>query len=146
MNKRNLKTYINSSDKPILMGNCFKYDDSYLISDKYSIIKLNDNYTLNVIDNNDILSRFMYDFENNYEKQYNLVINYELDNQSIVNDDKGNSIFGVNIKMVKRIKSIINFNAASVLRKYSFNDYTFLIKLENTNTNEVAYLLPTRVY
>jgi len=145
MNKRTLKTYLNSSNKELLMGNCFKYGNSYLVSDSYSIIQLNDSYDLNINDNQ-LLPTFIDDFKWNYEKQYDLVINYELDNQSIVNDDKGNSIFGVNIKMVKRIKSIINFNEASVLRKFSYNDYNYIIKLENTNTNEVAYLLPTREY
>ena len=49
------------------------------------------------------------------------------------------------MKLFNIIKGLIKGNKVSLLTKYSF-DYNYVIKIENTKTNEVAYLLPIRTY
>ena len=68
MNKRVLKSYLKASKREILELNCFKYNDSFLISDSFSVIKLNDNYDLQVQDKDIMgLYKFYEDFEHNFE-------------------------------------------------------------------------------
>ena len=137
MNKRVLKSYLKGSKREILELNCFKYNNSYLISDSFSVIKLNDNYDLQVQDK-DIMSlyKFYEDFENNFE----FLKEFEYKEvESIVIDDK----FEIQGKLLKKINTIIKANNYSILENKDKTSYCkYIIKLENTETNEVGYMLP----
>ena len=141
MNKRVLKSYLKGSKREILELNCFKYNDNYLISDSFSVIKLNNNYDLQVQDK-DIMSlyKFYEDFENNFE----FLKEFEYKEvESIVIDDK----FEIQGKLLKKIKNIIKANNYSILENKDKTSYLkYIIKLENTDTNEVGYMLPMRKY
>lgn len=141
MNKRVLKSYLKGSKREILELNCFKYNDSYLISDSYSVIKLNDNYDLQVQDK-DIMSlyKFYEDFEWNFEFKNNIE---PLDVSIMKIDDKHE----IQMKLFKKINAIIKGNAFSILENKDKNSYCkYIIKLENTKTNEVGYMLPMKKY
>lgn len=141
MNKRVLKSYLKGSKREILELNCFKYNDSYLISDSFSVIKLNDNYDLQVQDKNIMsLYKFYEDFETNFE----FLKEFEYKEvESIVIDDK----FEIQGKLLKKIKNIIKANNYSILENKDKTSYCkYIIKLENTDTNEVGYMLPMRKY
>ena len=137
MNKRVLKSYLKGSKREILELNCFKYNDSYLISDSYSVIKLNDNYDLQVQDK-DIMSlyKFYEDFEWNFEFKSKYIPIWAEEEHF---DDK----YVINMKLFKKINTIIKGNEFSILENKDKTSYCkYIIKLENTKTNEVGYMLP----
>ena len=141
MDKRVLKSYLKGSKREILELNCFKYKDSYLISDSYSVIKLNDNYDLQVQDK-DIMS--LYKFYEDFEWNFEFFQEFEYkDVESITIDDK----FEIQGKLLKKINTIIKGNAFSILENKDKTSYLkYIIKVENTDTNEVGYMLPMRRY
>ena len=140
MNKRVLKSYLKGSNKQILETSCFAYDNGFIICDSYSVIKLNDTNDLEV--NKDILGvcKFYDDFSNNFEfiREFELV-----DTECIQIDDK----FEIQVKLLKRIKTIIKGNAFSILENKDKTSYLkYIIKIENTKTNEVGYMMPMRKF
>lgn len=143
MNKRSLESYLKKNDREILRNNCFRYEDNYLISDSYSVIKLNDNYNLNVVD--DILGvcKIFDNFSNNFEFYKNIDSFEDNDEHYVPIDDK----FGINTKLFNRIKKVINAKDFAILKNKGINDYIlFIIRLENSKTKEMAYMLPMRKY
>lgn len=141
MNKRVLKSYLNGSNKQLLAENCFKYENGYLISDSYSIIKLNTPNEL-IIAEKDILglSKIYESFVNNYEFLTDYIPLW-LELEKI--DDE----YGIQMKLFKRINTIIRGNKYAIMRaKDNLSSARYVIKLENTKTNEIAYMLPARVY
>lgn len=146
MNKRILKRYLDSNKREILK-NCFEYENGYIISDSYSVIKLNNTNGLNV--EKDLLgvckfydnfSQFEFDFE---LKEIEII---EHRNKKFaiakLNDD-----YSINVPLFNKIKAIINANKFTIVKseQYEFQG-TPIIKLENTDTNEVGYMLPMRKY
>lgn len=141
MNKRVLKSYLKGSRKELLETSCFEYKDSYLISDSYSVIKLNDNYDLQIQDK-DIMSlyKFYEDFEWNFEFKNNIE---PLDVEHMKIDDK----YEIQMKLFKKINTIIKGNVFSILENKDKTSYCkYIIRLENTKTNEVGYMLPMRKF
>lgn len=141
MNKRVLKSYLKGSKREVLELNCFKYKGSFLISDSYSVIKLNDNYDLQVQDK-DIMSlyKFYEDFETNF-KFLSKYIPIWAEVEHI--DDK----YDINMKLFKKINTIIKGNEFSILENKDKTSYCkYIIKLENTKTNEVGYMLPMKKF
>ena len=144
MEKRAFRTYLNNNYRDYLKLNCFEYENGYLITDTYSIIKLNQTNDLQV--EKDILgvSRHFEDFNMNYEKIEDLELNFNLNEQDILINEEEKR-YAINIKLAKRIKRIINYNNVELLRKYHYG-YNYIIKLENTKTQEIAFLLPMRSF
>ena len=145
MNKRALKSYLNNNktDNKLLRISCFKDDNKFIISDTYSIIVLNDNYDLIPEDKID-LKRFKDNFENNYEVDYTFMNKLE-DNEDMYEPitDK----YGINIKLFKRIDNVIKGNTYAVLKSVKADDYVpFIIRLENTKTKELGYMLPMKTF
>lgn len=144
MNKRVLKSYLKGSKREILELNCFRYKDSFLISDSYSIIKLNNNYDLQVQDKDTTgLCKFYEDFENNFEtfKEFE-----PLEVSIMQIDDK----YEINMGLLKKINNIIKGNKFTILENKDKIGCSwslrYVIKIENTKTNEVGYLLPMRKF
>lgn len=143
MNKRSLESYLKKNDREILRNNCFRYEYNYLISNSYSVIKLNDNYNLNVTD--DILGvcKIFDNFSNNFEFYKNI--------DSVENNDEYyapiNDKFGINTKLFNKIKKVINAKDFAILKNKDINAYTtFIIRLENLKTKEMAYMLPMKKF
>lgn len=147
MNKRILNAYLKKGEKskPILK-NCFKYENGYLISDCYSVIYLNDNHNIEVVDDVCGIVRIFDYFENNYK------FNFKLDELEIVSDDekiktaKLKDNFEINISLFNRIKNIIKADDVGIIYNMNTSDTTPIIKLTNTKTNERGYLLPMRKF
>ena len=149
MEKRAFRTYLNNGSKDYLKVNCFEYENGYLVTDTYSIIKLNQTNDLQV--NKDIMGiiNIFKEFDMNYTKLKDLEINFDLDKQNIQFEEwlKDDKKYSIDIKLAKRIKRIINFDKVELLYIYkNVYGYNYVIKLENTKTNEKAYLLPMRVF
>lgn len=146
MNKRDLKSYMNNktNSRELLKNKCFKSDDKYIISDSYSIIILNDNYGLEVAEDTYNINSFRDSFENGFEIDYTFFVIPE-DNEDMY--EPINENYGINIKLFKRINKVIKGNSYAILKNLKSDYYTpFIIKLENTKTKEVGYMLPMRKY
>ena len=146
MNKRSLKSYMNNRTNPKkeLKINCFKSDDKYIISDSYSIILLNNNYHLEVNQDKYGLNAIRDRFENGFEVDYTFMTPLE-DNDEMY--EPINDKYGINIKLFKRINNVIKGNSFAVLKSLKSDDYTpFIIRLENTKTKEIGYMLPMRKF
>lgn len=144
MNKRDLKSYMNnkSNSRDLLKTSCFKSDDKYIISDSYSIIILNDNYDLEVSDDTYNMNSFMDRFENGFELESKYIPLWKDLEYEPINEN-----YGINIKLFKRINKVIKGNSYAILKNLKSDDYTpFIIKLENTKTKEVGYMLPMRKF
>lgn len=146
MNKRILNTYLKKGEqsKPILK-NCFKYENGYLISDCYSVIYLNDNHNIEVVDDVCGVARIFNNFENNYK------FNFKLEELEIVSDEKEKiktaklkDNYEINVTLFNRIKNIIKADDIGIVCNMDTSDTTPIIKLTNTKTNERGYLLPMR--
>ena len=135
MNKRVLKSYLKGSRKELLETSCFKFDNSYLITDSYSIIKLNDNYDLKV-NEYELLGNMYNNFENDFEFLSKYVPIWAEEEHI---DDK----YSINMKLFKKINAVIKGNEFSILENKDKTSYCkYIIKLENTKTNEIGYILP----
>lgn len=144
MEKRAFKTYLNNNNRDYLKVNCFEYENGYLITDTYSIIKLNKTNDLQVEKDIMGVTRLFEDFSMNYEKIEDLELNFNVNEQDILINEEEKR-YAINIKLAKRIKRIINYNNVELLRKYN-DGYNYVIKLENTKTQEIAFLLPMRCF
>lgn len=144
MEKRAFRIYLNNNKKDYLKVNCFEYENGYLITDTCSIIKLNQTNDLQVEKDIFGLTRFFEDFTMNFEKIEDLKLNFDLKTQDILITEEEKR-YSINIKLAKRIKRIINYNNVELLRKYNCG-YNYVIKLENTKTQEIAFLLPMRSF
>lgn len=144
MEKRAFRTYLNNNNRDYLKVNCFEYENGYLVTDNYSIIKLNKTNDLQVEKDIMGVTRLFEDFSMNYEKIEDLELDFDLEEQDILINEEEKR-YAINIKLAKRIKRIINYNNVELLRKYN-NGYNYVIKLENTKTQEIAFLLPMRCF
>lgn len=140
MNKRVLKSYLKGSKRELLETCCFEFDNGYLISDSYSVIKLNETNDLKV--EKDIMGvcKIYDDFKWNFEDKEDIEFR---DIEIIDIDDK----FGIQVKLLKKIKNIIKGNKITILENKDKMSYLkYIIKVENTETNEVGYMLPMRKF
>ena len=145
MDKKALKSYMNKNKRDYLKTNCFKYKDGYLITDSFSIIKLSKNYDLN-IEEKDLcgLGNFLENFENNFTNVEYTFDTFEENEKEYAPIDE---TFGINIKLCNKIRKIIKPNRLISILSNNKDDYMrYIIKLENTKTNEVAYMLPMRKF
>lgn len=145
MNKRIFKSYLKGSTRNILQENCFEHDNGYLISDSFSIIKLNQTYDLKINNDELGLSKLFDNFKDNYNTSYTFK------NLNADNEDRApiNETYSINVKLYNKIKSIIKADWCTILEPNNKeNNYAGapIIKLENTKTKELAYLLPMRTY
>lgn len=140
MNKQKLRTYLNGAkDKKDLKTKCIKGINYYLISDTYSIIKLNSNYDLEVMEDKFGLDRLFDRFENNYEVDYTFMSVPVEEEQLYLDKD-----YMINKKLFNKINNVIKSNVFTVLHNMNTSDKTPIIKLENTKTGEYGYMLPMR--
>ena len=146
MNKRILKRYLNRSKREILK-NCFEFENGYIISDSYSVIKLNKTYDLKVSEDKLGVCKF-YDnfkqFEFDFELKEIEIIEHRNKKFAIAKLDDD---YSINVPIFNKIKAIINANKFTIVKseQYEFKG-TPIIKLENTKTNEIGYMLPMRKY
>lgn len=157
MNKQVLKSYfVGSLKQEELKENCFSYKDSYLISNGYSIVKLNKNYGMNISVDKLSLNKIYEDFEYNFNLHTlditQDIVNCQLSEYVFVKEyssdiKEENEIinYGVDIKKLNKIKKLIKANVINIKTKYS-SGYMYVIELVNTKTSEKAYLLPIRVF
>lgn len=140
MNKRILKSYLKKSHRAYLEQNCFKYDNGYLISDSYSIIKLNDTNELK--EEKDILGVCGI-----YES---FIENYEFLSKYIplwLSEENIDSDYSINMALFKKINTIIKGNEYAIMKaKNSCSSAKYIIKLENAKTKEIAFMLPMRKF
>ena len=161
MNKVYLKSYyanMSTREEHIrkYKNKCMEYNTNYLITDTYSIIKLNETYNMEITNDNGIIEKIFDDFKFNFnlnkvditkdlenfeEKNFRFIKEYSGD----IKEETEIIKYGVDMKRLNNIKKIIKANKIEIVSKYSY-DYMYAIKLENTKTNEYAYLLPIRVY
>lgn len=140
MNKRVLKSYLKGSKRELLETCCFEFDNGYIISDSYSVIKLNEPNDLKV--EKDIMGvcKFYDNFKWNFEDKEEIEFR---DIEIIDIDDE----FGIQVKLLKKIKNIIKGNKITILENKDKMSYLkYIIKVENTETNEVGYMLPMRKF
>lgn len=139
MNKRDLKSYLNKSNREILKESCFNYDNKFIISDTYSVIILNDNPDLELKEDSFGFSRMIDNWKTNYQIVYTfMTLEENEDNYSPIDEN-----YGINHKLFKRINNVIKGTTYTVLENKQ--DYTpYIIRLENTKTKEVGYMLPMR--
>ena len=147
MNKQYLKSYMNKGNKNELKTNCYRvfkttFEKGYIISDTFSIIVLNDNYDLHIEDFDKFgLEKMLDHFNNDFTNISEYIRLYK---------DKDDSIdenFAINHKLFDRIQKVIKGNKAYVLENNNKDDYMrYIIKIENTKTNEYAYMLPMRKF
>ena len=100
---------------------------------------MNDTYDLKVNEDKYLLGNMYNNFENNFEfKSKYLPIWAEEEHI----DDK----YSINMKLFKKINTIIKGNEFSILENKDKIGCSwslrYVIKLENTKTNEIGYMLP----
>jgi hypothetical protein len=140
--KRKLKNYLSCTYNE-LERNCYKIDKYYVISDKYSIICLNDSNELNIIKENDTnamyksIKGFYEDFNNTTQKN-EITPDYSTEAIKIDKD------YSIATKNLKEIKNLIKADKFFIREHGGYLKY--IIEIRNTKTNEYAYLLPCRVY
>jgi hypothetical protein len=144
MNKAILKTYFNKENDrtgKILRDKTFKYDNKYLISDKYSIVCLNDNYGLEISKDTLGINRIYENFINNYEIGSTfMTIDTKEDFEPITKD------YSIQMKQFRRINKLIKSNTYAILYNINKKDDVPIVRLENSKTKETAYLLACRTF
>lgn len=146
MNKTNLKSYYTNIGKhKKLINKVIPYDnDTYLISDSISIIRLNDNYGLEELEDKLMSNQLVtyYDkFVYNYEFYTRLYDVLECTEEEYEFKEK----WSINMKKLKKIVKLIKADVINIIRNE--NDYAqYVIHILNTKTNEHGYLLPCKKY
>lgn len=166
MNKVYLKSYyanMNKQYKDKYNNKCIECitdyntnEKGYLITDTYSIIKLNETYNMEITNDSGIIEKMFNDFKFGFNLNKvditNDILECEKENFNLKKEYSGDIKeeteiikYGVDMKRFNTIKNIIKANKIEIVSKYSY-DYMYAIKIENTKTNEYAYLLPTRKF
>ncbi len=146
MDLRKLKNYLKCNYNE-MERNCYLMFNDYVISDKYSIVCLRNSNGLNVIHSKD--NNFYYKKLKNYRDEFtyqthfykDLEIDFKNTKDIIDIDDK----FSLSTKNVKEIKNLIKADKFQILTTDNLSS-KYIIKIENTKTYEVGYLLPCRTY
>lgn len=149
MNKTYLKSYYaqmgkHNQQRQRLENKCFKMENSYLISDSYSIIALNDSYNLETSDDKlkDSVIKTYKGFKDNYTFKNDITLN---DEEYTKIDD----LYSIGNKKAKTICKIIKADKVAILEPKEQLYYTSknpIIYLENTKTKDYGYLLPCRTF
>ncbi len=166
MNKLNLNRYFNKIKKDgctELKGKYTIYKepqkDYYIISNTYSIVLLNSDYgvlTQYQGKLSESIKHICNDFQYNYTlKKIDITNEVNACNEDVfrcvteyVGDIKEENIitnYGVCIKLYNNIKNLIKANKAYLLTGYNY-DCNYVIKIENTKTGEIGYLLPVKIF
>lgn len=142
MSKTAIKRYFTRNTRVDLLDKCSSYEDSYLLSDSYSIIKVNDKNDLE--ETSEAMGANIRKLFNDFESMQlsDLTINVDIKSKEdfIPINDK----FSIGMKLLKRIYNIIKFDKIEIVESISNWEVTPIIKATNTKTNELAYLLPAR--
>ena len=146
MNRTNLKSYYtNVGNHKKLINKVMSYEDStYLISDSFSIIRLNDNYGLEELEDKAMSSCLIkqYDsFVNNYEFYTRLYDVLECTEEEYEFKEK----YSVNMKKLKKIVKLIKADIINIVKNDN-SHAEYVIHILNTKTDEHAYLLPCKKY
>lgn len=147
MDLRKLKNYLKCNYNE-MERNCYLMFNDYVISDKYSIICLNNSNGLNVVTSkeNNMFYEKLKGFRSEFKYQTHFYKDLDID---FKNKDKDFEViddkFEISLKNVKEIKNLIKADKFEVLTTDNLSS-KYIIKIENTKTYEVGYLLPCRVY
>ena len=146
MNKTNLKSYYaNIGKHKKLINKVIPYEDNTcLISDSVSIIRLNDNYGLEELEDKvmgNYLVKYYDKFVYNYDFYTRLYDVLECTEEEYNFKDN----WSINMKKLKKIVKLIKADVINIVRNE--NDYAeYVIHILNTKTNEHGYLLPCKKY
>lgn len=144
MDLRKLKNYLKCNYNE-MEKNCYLMFNDYVISDKYSIVCLNSNNGLNIVHSNE--NNFYYKKLKDYREQFKYLtkpfkeITPNFDEKFYKIDAK----YEIDNKRLKEIKNLIKANKFEILTN-EVSSFEYIIKIENTKTLEIGYLLPCKVY
>lgn len=141
MNKTTINAINNYTKKfANLNGKYVKYKGKCIITDKYSIVALNDIPKDYIISDNKNIYKFFDDFS---EMEVLTDINFE--DLKEYKSEKINGLYYIqfNIDEVKSILKILKKSTIKILNNK--NKDIYVLKLENKN-GEVAYILPIKVF
>lgn len=150
--RANIKKYFkfNKGNHKYLNMKSYEYENgTYLLSNSYSIMKLNKAEDLEIQETNETLNGFIRNFEDNYEdwgKRLNKRIDlnklneYEKYVEKIIIERERS--FGIDIEMFKTMYKIIKPTELRILQKWGFNSWNYVYELKNNKNGEVGYLLP----
>lgn len=144
MDLRKLKNYLKCNYNE-MEHNCYLMFNDYVISDKYSIVCLNNNNGLNIVhsDEDNFYYKQLKNFREEFKYQTHFYKTLELDLNEEYYDIDDN--YSVAIKNIKEIKNLIKADKFDVLTTDNMSS-KYIIKIENTKTLEVGYLLPCRKF
>lgn len=147
MDLRKLKNYLKCNYNE-MEKNCYLMFNDYVISDKFSIICLKDSNGLNIIHSNE--DNFYYKklkgFRDEFTYQTHFYKTLDLDFKNKEKDFMDiDEKFSVSLKNIKEIKNLIKADKFEVHTTDNMSS-RYIIKIENTKTKEVGYLLPCRIY
>lgn len=142
MDLRKLKNYLGKVYDSAKRKSCYLILNDYVISDTYSIVCLKNNYGLNVVEEKDNsityngLKDYLERFKNETRLKEKIDVDFNEDLYEIDND------YSISIKALKEIKNLIKANNFEILEIENY--WKYIIKIENTKTYEIGYLLPCR--
>ena len=152
MNKVYLKRFFKNQSIEELRNKYVEYNDCYLISNNYSIVLLNSDYGL--------LEKSDNKYENFITSCFKKFDKYNESDINIINDldeceeeynipsellERKECKYGINLKLYNIIKNLIKADEVNILTVYNYS-FEVIIRIRNTKTNEVGYLLPMKVY
>ena len=140
--KRKLKNYIHN-DYEEVGRNCYYLDNKYVISNKISIVCLNEDNGLNVVkeDNNNRYCRAFRYYIDEFKKAITIneiIPNFEEEYYYI------NEKWGIGLKNVKEIKNLIKGDVFTIKR--IDKEDLYILEIFNSKTGEAGYLLPCKRY
>ena len=121
-------------------------ESKYVFTNAYSILllkKIENDCSLSDNKVFDSVINYVRDFEN-YQDYGTRLDAVKLEEDKIIVKEKDKK-YGVDAKSFNIILDIIKPTKISVLNKWYF-DWEYIIKFENQDTEEIAYLLPTRTF
>ena len=151
MNKVYLKRFFKNQSIEELRNKYVEYNDCYLISNNYSIVLLNSDYSL--------LEKCDNKYENMITSCFKEFDKYNESDINIINDlDECKEEYHIPSELLGRekceyridfnlytiIKNLIKADEVNVLTVYNYS-FEVIIRIKNTKTNEVGYLLPMKV-
>ena len=144
MDKRKLKNYLKHTHCE-LEKNCYLMFSEYVVSNKYSIVCLNNSNDLNIITSKDNnlyykqIKDFRAEFRYNTHFYKDLEVDFKTDFYNIDKD------YSISIKNLKEVKNLIKADKFTILTTDNYFS-KYVIKIENSKTYEVGYLLPCKNY
>ena len=154
--RKNMKRYYNLGMHGVYTYMGYKYENGeFLITNGYSILKLNNIDGLIEQDKENKIEGFFTDFSNYEDTDINLYekidflnlktlkkYHYDLEILKVI----GLGVYGINLNLIENIYRIIKPTSIKLLKKVCFNKEQYVFEVKNEKTNEVGYLLPTLHY